>query len=121
MIGPAGQERTEELVFLVPAVQVPPGEWRYALGGGACRAGGCTAIGYADVRRGVARNLTLGLGVDHVARDTLPPTRVRTASSASTRGPTCARSSAPAPARWCTAPFSSTGGTAAGGCRGLAA
>jgi hypothetical protein len=72
MIGPAGQERTEELVFLVPAVQVPPGEWRYALGGGACRAGGCTAIGYADVRRGVARNLTVGVGVDHVGRDTLP-------------------------------------------------
>jgi hypothetical protein len=72
MIGPAGQERTEELVFFVPAVQVPPGEWRYALGGGACRAGGCTAIGYADVRRGVARNLTVGIGVDHVERDTLP-------------------------------------------------
>jgi hypothetical protein len=72
MIGPAGQERTEELVFLVPAVQVPPGEWRYALGGGACRAGGCTGIGYADVRRGVARNLTVGMGVDHIAHDTLP-------------------------------------------------
>jgi hypothetical protein len=75
MVGPAGQERTEELVFLVPAVQVPPGEWRYHLGGGACRVSGCTAFGYADVRHGVARNLTLGLGVDHTERDTTGATR----------------------------------------------
>ena len=29
LIGPAGQERVEELVFLVPTLQVPPGEWRW--------------------------------------------------------------------------------------------
>jgi hypothetical protein len=75
MVGPAGQERTEDLVFLVPAVQVPPGEWRYHLGGGACRVGGCTAFGYADVRHGVARSLTVGVGVDHTERDTAAATR----------------------------------------------
>ncbi|HEU4454411.1 MAG TPA: carboxypeptidase-like regulatory domain-containing protein [Longimicrobium sp.] len=67
LIGPAGQVRTEELVFLVPAVQVPPGEWRWAAGAGVCRDDACSRIGYLDVRRGVATNLTAGLGVDHTA------------------------------------------------------
>lgn len=75
LLGPAGQERTEELVFLVPAVQVPAGEWRYSLGGGACRVTTCRALGYVDVRRGVTRTLTLGLGVDHTARDSGQATR----------------------------------------------
>jgi hypothetical protein len=68
LLGPAGQERVEELTFLVPAVQVPPGEWRYFAGAGACRTDDCSAFGYADLRRGVSRNLTLGAGVDHTAR-----------------------------------------------------
>jgi hypothetical protein len=75
MLGPAGQERTEELVFLVPAVQVPRGEWRYALGGGACRLRTCNALGYVDVRRGLSNSLTVGLGVDHTARDSGQTTR----------------------------------------------
>ncbi len=68
LLGPAGQERTEELTFLVPAVQVPPGEWRYFAGAGACRTDDCTGYGYADLRRGLSRTLTLGAGVDHTAR-----------------------------------------------------
>jgi hypothetical protein len=75
MLGPAGQERTEELVFLVPAVQVPAGEWRYVLGGGACRLESCSALGYLDVRRGVTSRLTVGLGIDHTARDSGQATR----------------------------------------------
>lgn len=75
LLGPAGQERTEELVFLVPAVQVPAGEWRYALGGGACRVQTCQALGYLDVRRGVTNSLTVGLGIDHTARDSGQATR----------------------------------------------
>ena len=75
LLGPAGQERTEELVFLVPAVQVPAGEWRYALGGGGCRIESCRALGYLDVRRGLSRSLTAGLGVDHTARDSAAETR----------------------------------------------
>jgi len=67
LIGPAGQERTEELVFLVPAVQVPAGEWRWYAGAGACRTHECRAFGYADLRRGVSRTLTLGAGVDETA------------------------------------------------------
>jgi len=68
MLGPAGQERVEELTFLVPAIQVPPGEWRYFAGAGACRTDDCSAYGYADLRRGVSRTLTAGVGVDHTAR-----------------------------------------------------
>jgi hypothetical protein len=75
MIGPAGQERVEEVVFLVPAVQVPAGEWRWALGGGACRGGGCTTVGYADLRRGVTPTLTVGAGVDHTTTDSASTAR----------------------------------------------
>jgi hypothetical protein len=70
MIGPAGQERTEELTFLVPATQVPDGEWRYRAGAGACRyTSACSAFGYGDVRYGVSRAVTVGLGGEHTARD----------------------------------------------------
>jgi len=68
MIGPAGQERVEQLVFLVPTVQVPAGEWRWYAGAGGCRTGECSAFGYADLRRGVTRTLTLGAGIDETAR-----------------------------------------------------
>lgn len=68
MIGPAGQERTEQLVFLVPTVQVPAGEWRWYAGAGGCRTGECSAFGYADLRRGVTRTFTVGAGVDETAR-----------------------------------------------------
>ena len=70
MLGPAGQERTEELTFLVPALQVPTGEWRYHAGAGACRyTTTCNAFGYGDVRYGVSRSLTVGLGGEHTAHD----------------------------------------------------
>ena len=70
LLGPAGQERTEELTFLVPATQVPDGELRYRAGGGACRyTNACSAFGYGDVRYGVSRTLTVGLGGEYTARD----------------------------------------------------
>ena len=75
MLGPAGQERVEEVVFLVPATRVPAGEWRYAAGGGVCRHATCTAAAYADLRYGVSRALTVGGGVDHTARDSGSATR----------------------------------------------
>lgn len=76
LLGPAGQERTEELTFLVPALQVPTGEWRYRAGGGACRyTTTCDGFGYGDVRYGVSRSLTVGLGGEHTARDSGSATR----------------------------------------------
>jgi hypothetical protein len=75
MIGPAGQERTENLIYLVSPTQVPAGEWRYHAGGGACRIGGCEAIAHADLRGGLTRALTVGIGIDHTVRDTAAVTR----------------------------------------------
>lgn len=64
IISPAGEERIQELVFLVPAHQVPPGEWRYSVGGGRCRFGQCGSYGYADLRRGISQDLTVGAGLE---------------------------------------------------------
>jgi hypothetical protein len=69
MIGPGGQERTEDLTFLIPAIQVPAGEWRYAAGAGNCRADDCESLGYFDLRRGLTRTVTAGLGLDHLTGD----------------------------------------------------
>lgn len=65
LIGPAGQERTEQLVFLVPATRVPAGQWRYQAGGGRCRHDVCGNLAYLDVRRGLTDWLTVGAGVDY--------------------------------------------------------
>jgi hypothetical protein len=75
MIGPAGQERVEELVFLVPAVQVPAGQLRYGLAGGACRSSACGRAGSGVLRYGVTRSLTTGVGVEHTADDSASVTR----------------------------------------------
>jgi hypothetical protein len=70
LLGPAGQERTEELTFLTPALQVPAGEWRYHAGGGVCRySTACEGFGYADGRYGVSPSLTVGLGGEYTQRD----------------------------------------------------
>lgn len=64
MIGPAGQERTEELLYVVPATRIPGGAWRYDLGGGACRDPSCDSYAYGELRRGVTGWMTAGAGVD---------------------------------------------------------
>jgi len=66
MIGPAGQERTEELLYVVPATRIPSGQWRYALGGGACRDASCDSYAYGELRRGVTGWMTLGAGLDRL-------------------------------------------------------
>ncbi|HET9948385.1 MAG TPA: carboxypeptidase-like regulatory domain-containing protein [Longimicrobiales bacterium] len=69
MIGPAGQERVEELVYVVPPERVPAREWRYALGGGVCEDPGCDSYAFAEVARGATSWLTLGLGADRLELD----------------------------------------------------
>jgi hypothetical protein len=64
MIGPAGQERVQELVYLVPAMQVPGGAWRYRAGGGFCRDAACSLLSYGDVRRGLTDRTTVGAGLE---------------------------------------------------------
>ena len=66
MIGPAGQERVEELLYVIPPTRIPEGEWRYNLGFGPCQDPGCQSYGYAEARRGLSSWLTAGAGVDRI-------------------------------------------------------
>src|SRR5690606_11636466 len=53
MLGPAGQERVQDLVFVVDPRQVPAGELRYDLGAGACRDAACAHRAFGGLRYGV--------------------------------------------------------------------
>ncbi|MBA2671537.1 MAG: carboxypeptidase regulatory-like domain-containing protein [Gemmatimonadetes bacterium] len=64
LIGPAGQERIQELVYLVPAMQVPAGNWRYRAGAGRCRDSSCSFLSYGDLRHGISERSTLGIGLE---------------------------------------------------------
>jgi hypothetical protein len=64
MIGPAGQERTEEMLLLMPVSRVPPGELRYFAGWGRCAAHSCETYGAGELRLGLTSRLTVGGGVD---------------------------------------------------------
>lgn len=66
LIGPSGQERTEQLIFYLPQSRLATGEWRYHTGLGACREV-CSTYGFADVQYGIARWLSVGAGADRVA------------------------------------------------------
>ncbi len=67
LIGPAGQEVDQRLVYVVPAGRVPPHRWRYTLGGGRCDDPGCDTYYFGELLRGVTPWLTAGGGVDRVA------------------------------------------------------
>jgi hypothetical protein len=66
MVGPAGQERVEELVYVVPASQVPDGKTRYSLGGGKCDTPNCDAYSFAEIGRGLTGRLTVYAGADYL-------------------------------------------------------
>lgn len=66
MIGPAGQERVEELLYVVPPSRIPAGTWRYSLGMGPCQDPGCDSYGWAELHRGVTSWFTVGLGLDRL-------------------------------------------------------
>ncbi len=67
MVGPAGQEVIQDLVYLVPHTRVPVEEWRYSVGGGACDGFGCDAYGFAEVGHGLTRRITLYAGADYLS------------------------------------------------------
>ncbi len=67
LIGPAGQEVDQRLVYVVPAGRVPPHEWRYTLGGGRCEDPGCDSYYFGEILRGVTPWITAGAGADRVA------------------------------------------------------
>ncbi|MGE0158666.1 MAG: hypothetical protein AB7T31_04590 [Gemmatimonadales bacterium] len=73
MLGPAGQQIEEELVYAVPAGRVPAREWRYTVGGGACEDASCDNYAFGEVLRGLSPWLTAGLGADRLdAGDSAP-------------------------------------------------
>lgn len=66
MIGPAGEERVEQLLYVVPPTRLPRGEWRYDVGAGSCRDPSCNTYAYGEVRRGLTPWMTAGLGLDRL-------------------------------------------------------
>ncbi len=66
MIGPAGQERVEELLYVVPPTRLPEGQWRYSLGGGPCQDPSCDNYTFGQLRHGFTSWMTGGLGVDRL-------------------------------------------------------
>ncbi|MEX2048796.1 MAG: hypothetical protein WEB90_04400 [Gemmatimonadota bacterium] len=75
MIGPAGQEIEEELIYLVPAERAPPGSWRYSVGGGACEDLGCDTHFFGELSRGFTRWLTASVGADRLDDGASAPVR----------------------------------------------
>ncbi|HEX5970484.1 MAG TPA: hypothetical protein VFY85_01075 [Gemmatimonadaceae bacterium] len=64
LYGPAGEIRESAVTFVIPVDQLHAGEWQYAAGGGRCALQQCDALGYAELRHGVRRWLTMQLGMD---------------------------------------------------------
>jgi len=64
LLGPAGQEIVEDLLYVVSPRQVPAGAWRYDVGAGACQGDACRGYGYGELRYGARSWLTLGAGAD---------------------------------------------------------
>jgi hypothetical protein len=67
MIGPAGQEQIQDLVYFVPSTQIPAGRTRYSAGGGACNGLGCDAYAFAEIGHGLSRRWTAYGGADYLA------------------------------------------------------
>jgi hypothetical protein len=63
LYGPAGEIVESNVSYVIPVEQLRAGEWQYAAGAGRCVLQ-CTGMWYADVRRGVTRELTLQAGAD---------------------------------------------------------
>ncbi|HEX7978941.1 MAG TPA: carboxypeptidase-like regulatory domain-containing protein [Gemmatimonadaceae bacterium] len=63
LYGPAGEIVESNVSYVIPVEQLRAGEWQYAAGAGRC-ALQCTGMWYADLRRGVTRELTLQAGAD---------------------------------------------------------
>lgn len=75
MIGPAGQELTEDIQYIVPQGRVPAGDLRYSLGGGRCRTPECNTYMFAELNRGLGSGVSAGAGLDRTAGDSVRETR----------------------------------------------
>lgn len=70
LYGPAGETVESSVSYVIPVDQLPAGEWQYAVGGGRCAAQQCAETGYADVKRGFTRYLTVQAGADETRDST---------------------------------------------------
>ncbi len=68
LIGPAGEERTEEIHYVVPNTRIPEGTFQYRLGGGECVSASCRTYAFAELRHGFTSWATAGVGADRIAR-----------------------------------------------------
>lgn len=66
LIGPSGQEVTQDLAFVVRPAMVPAGAWRYWLGLGQCADDGCEDYVWGELRHGFSPRLTAALGLDRI-------------------------------------------------------
>jgi hypothetical protein len=66
LLGPSGQEEIQDLVLVVRPDMAATGALRYAAGGGACADPACEDYAWADVRYGISRRLTAGVGADRI-------------------------------------------------------
>lgn len=66
LVGPSGQEVTQDLVFIVRPEMVPARSWRYTLGLGACADPGCEDYAWGELRHGITDRLTAGIGLDRI-------------------------------------------------------
>jgi hypothetical protein len=64
LYGPAGEIDEAAMTYVIPVGQLHAGEWQYAAGGGRCVLQQCGDLGYAELRHGVRRWLTMQLGLD---------------------------------------------------------
>ena len=64
LYGPAGEVTESAVTYVIPVDQLHAGEWQYSAGGGRCALQQCDALGYADLRHGFSRWLTMQLGMD---------------------------------------------------------
>lgn len=64
LYGPAGEISESAVTYVIPVDQLHAGEWQYSAGGGQCALQQCDALGYADLRHGFSRWLTMQLGMD---------------------------------------------------------
>lgn len=69
ILGPAGQERTEQVQYIVPSSRLPARHFEYNVGVGECRANDCGRYGFADVSRGLTAFITAGLGASVIKSD----------------------------------------------------
>lgn len=83
MIGPSGQERTEQVLLLLPVTRVPPGALRYYAGAGECVAQTCSTYAAGELRYGLHHRLTAGIGVDALTGSRADGLRPHVAISAS--------------------------------------